>query len=200
MSIAPVILTGQHVILQPLSNKHREELRYIAQDDSLWTYYPYKASGQNFDRFFDSALAGFENRQQLPFAVYNTINEQIIGSTRLYEISPENRRLRIGYTWYAQNYHGTLINPECKFLLLQYAFETLDFVRVEFSTDARHLHSIAAILKLGATEEGILRKHMILEDGYIRDTVIFSIIKSEWPQVKSKLHNRLSDMETKGGF
>lgn len=127
----------------------------------------------------------------MPFVVRRVVDGEIIGSTRYYNISQEHHRLTIGYTWYIVDVWGTVVNPECKYLLLRHAFETLHINRVELLTDVRNLRSRAAIKKLGAIEEGILRWHMIVEDGRIRDTVVHSIIKSEWPPVKLGIEARL---------
>jgi RimJ/RimL family protein N-acetyltransferase len=116
----------------------------------------------------------------------------MVGSTSYMDIDPPNRCVEIGATWYAPSHRGTRINPECKLLLLGHAFETLSCVRVTLKCDSRNLHSQAAIAKLGATREGVLRKHRIQPDGYVRDTVYFSVIAEEWPQVRQSLLDRLA--------
>jgi RimJ/RimL family protein N-acetyltransferase len=128
---------------------------------------------------------------RLPFAIVLRETGQPVGSTSYFDIRPAHRGLEIGYTWYAQAYQGTHINPENKYLLLRHAFETLGAVRVQLKTDKRNLRSQHAIAKLGAKLEGTLRKHTILENGYIRDTVMFSITDDEWPEVKAGLEARL---------
>ena len=133
----------------------------------------------------------FEKQQHLPFVVRRLADKKIIGSTRYYDINIEHQRLTIGYTWYVLEAWGTYVNPECKFLLLAFVFEELKMNRVEFVTDSRNLRSRAAIKKLGATEEGVLRHHMVLDDGFIRDSVIFSIVKLDWEKVKLTLQSRL---------
>lgn len=189
----PHKLLGRFVDLELLDEVHREDLRIIAQDESIWTYFPYDASGNNFDAWFDKASKHTSERQQIAFAVRCKKNHTVVGSTRCYDISLKNRRLAIGHTWYSKEVRGTSVNPETKLLLLTYVFETLDINRVEFFADARNLRSLAALKKLGAYEEGILRQHLILEkDGYIRDSAVFSILKSEWHKIKQKLLHRLS--------
>lgn len=191
LQMQPMILTGSFVKLLPMEEEHREILRQIANDQRIWTYLPFDASGEKFDRWFEKALNSFNVGQSLPFIVCRKSDERIIGTTRYYDIQSEHHRLMIGYTWYVHDVWGTYVNPECKYLLLQHAFEVLQVNRVEFMTDARNQRSRSAIQKLGANEEGMLRQHMVLENGVVRDTVIFSIIKSEWPDVKNKLIERL---------
>lgn len=185
------VLKGNWVHLEPLNDSHRDELYAIAQDESIWTYNSSKAFGDRFSRWFDKAIKCLQAEQHLPFVVRRVSDKKLIGSTRYYDINSENHRLTIGYTWYIPEVWGSCVNPECKYLLLKYAFEELQVNRVEFVTDSRNSHSRAAIKKLGATEEGILRHHMILEDGFIRDTVIFSITKPEWSTIKFNLKTRL---------
>lgn len=184
------VLKGNRVQLELLNDFHRDELYAVAQDESIWTYNSSKAFGEKFYQWFDKAVKSLQAGQHLPFAVRRISDNKLIGSTRYYDINSENHRLTIGYTWYIPQVWGSYVNPECKYLLLKYAFEVLKVNRVEFVTDSRNSRSRRAIKKIGATEEGILRHHMILEDGFIRDTVVFSIIKPEWPSIKLNLENR----------
>lgn len=188
------MLKGNWVQLEPLNDSHRDELYAVAQDESIWTYNGSKAFGDRFYRWFDKAVKCLRAEQHLPFVVRRISDKKLIGSTRYYDINSENHRLTIGYTWYIPEVWGSCVNPECKYLLLKYAFEELQANRVEFVTDSRNSRSRAAIKKIGATEEGILRHHMILEDGFIRDTVIFSITKPEWPTIKLNLEIRLKNL------
>jgi RimJ/RimL family protein N-acetyltransferase len=185
------ILKGNGVQLELLNDAHRNELYAVAQDESIWTY---NSHGDRFYRWFDKAVQCLQTKQHLPFAVRRISDKKLIGSTRYYDINSENHRLTIGYTWYIPEVWGSYVNPECKYLLLKYAFEELKTNRVEFVTDSRNSRSRAAIKKMGATEEGILRHHMVLEDGFIRDTVIFSITKPEWPTIKLNLETRLKKL------
>jgi len=191
LNIQPIILKGSWVQLEPLNESHRDALYSAAQDESIWTYNSSKAFGERFYRWFDKAIKCCQDRQHLPFIVRRLSDAKIIGSTRYYDINPEHHRLTIGYTWYIPEVWGTYVNPECKLLLLKFAFEDLQVNRVEFVTDSRNSRSRAAIKKIGAIEEGVLRHHMILEDGFIRDTVIFSVVKPDWSQIKSILQSRL---------
>jgi RimJ/RimL family protein N-acetyltransferase len=127
----------------------------------------------------------------LPFTVIHKNSGTIIGATRFLEMHPRHRSLEIGGTWYAPNYQRTAVNPECKYLLLKYAFEGLGCIRVQFKVDLRNTHSIHAIERLGAVREGVLRNHMVLPDRTIRDSVFFSILDREWPDVKKRLEDRL---------
>jgi RimJ/RimL family protein N-acetyltransferase len=190
--IIPINLRGAHVILEPLQEHHRNDLYTGAQREEIWTYQPYQAMGDNFHVWFDKAIQNFKSGDQLPFAVRRKLDNKIVGATRLYELNANHRRLCIGYSWYVPEVWGSFVNSESKFLLLRYAFETLKVNRVEFLVDARNDRSRGALKKFGANEEGILRQHMILDNGFVRDSVVFSIIHSEWPTVKSFLEDRLS--------
>lgn len=190
-NIKAVVLEGLRIQLEPLNESHKQELYTAAQDETIWTYNSVKACGERFHHWFDKAMQALQNQQQYPFIVRRLSDAKIMGSSRYYDVSHEHRRLTIGYTWYIPEVWGTYVNPECKFLLLKYAFEDLAVHRVEFVTDSRNARSRAAIKKLGAIEEGMLRHHMVLDDGFVRDTVMFSIIKPDWIQIKSKLQARI---------
>lgn len=187
----PIILTGSKIQLEPLNDSHKQELYTAAQHEAIWNITSAKAFGDKFYSWFDNACLAFQQQEQLPFVVRHIINKKIIGSTRYYHVDPEHRRLMIGYTWYIPEYWGTYVNPESKLLLMTFAFEELQVNRVSFEIDSRNARSHAALTKLGAHEEGVLRQHMVLDNGYIRDTIVFSILKCEWPQVKVGLQERL---------
>jgi RimJ/RimL family protein N-acetyltransferase len=172
------ILTGNRIQLEPLQQEHYELLKSASQDEAISTYSP--ALKLKFDSWFNKALKQYPAYPQFSLVVKRLQDQKIIGSTRFYEMNPEHKRLAIGYTWFIPEVWGTGINTECKFLLLKFAFETLQMNRIEFFIDARNERSRAAVKKIGAKEEGILRQHIILEDGYVRDTVVYSIIKSDW--------------------
>jgi N-acetyltransferase len=193
LDIQETILKGSWIQLESLNESHKGELYDAAQDEAIWTHHSSKAFGEKFYRWFDKAIKCFQHQQHLPFIVRRISDKKIIGSTRYYDINSEHHRLTIGYTWYIPEVWGTYVNPECKFLLLKFAFEDLQINRVEFVTDSHNARSRAAIKKIGAMEEGVLRYHMILEDGYIRDSVIFSIVKPDWPRVKSILQLKLKN-------
>jgi RimJ/RimL family protein N-acetyltransferase len=191
LNIKPRILSGSWLQLEPFTESHRDDLYTVAQDEAIWTYNGAKAFGDRFYRWFDKAMQCLQQQNHLPFVVRRLADQKIIGSTRYYDITAEHHRLAIGYTWYVPEVWGSYVNPECKYLLLQHAFEDLQAHRVEFITDSRHSRSRAALKKVGATEEGVLRAHIVLEDGFIRDSVVFSILNSEWTPIKNKLESRL---------
>lgn len=184
-------LTGRFVQLEPLAEEHREGLRVAARDPEIWTYMPDDGSGPGFDAWFDEGRKAHESGAHLAFAVRRLTDNTLVGSTRFFEIVPAHKRAEIGWTWYAKPAQAGMVNPECKLLLLSHAFAA-GANRVELKTDARNARSRAAIAKLGAKQEGIFRAHMVVRDGHIRDTVYFSIIRSEWPQVRAALEARLA--------
>jgi RimJ/RimL family protein N-acetyltransferase len=186
-SIHPQILKGNHIQLDILHETHRETLRALSRDLAITIYSP--TLSLNFDKWFDKA---FSQKNQLTFAVRKLNDQALIGSTRYYEIQENHKSLAIGYTWYIQAAWGTTANVEGKKLLLEYAFEKLAMNRVEFFVDTRNLRSQAALKKMGALVEGTLRQNIILEDNFVRDTVVLSILKSEWVIVKAYLSKRLN--------
>jgi RimJ/RimL family protein N-acetyltransferase len=146
---------------------------------------------EDMRRWVEDLLARQTRGTDLPFAVVTCETGQVVGATRYMNINPNDRGLEIGGTWYAVEYQGTPVNPEAKFLLMRRAFEDLGVIRVQLKTDLRNVRSQRAIEKLGAVKEGVLRNHMILPNGHIRDSVIYSVIDQEWPAVKQKLIKRL---------
>ncbi len=190
MSFEPVTLTGRYVQLEPLSERHREMLRPAAQNPRIWVL-TLSAFGAAFDPYFDTALKRAEAGVERPFVVRLLAEDRLVGSTRFMNIEAPHKRLEIGSTWYDPTVWAGTVNPECKLLLMHFVFETLKWNRVEYKTDARNQRSREAILRLGATQEGIFRKHMVLADGHVRDSVFFSIVDSEWPAVKAGLERRL---------
>ena len=192
MKISPVTLEGRYVHLEPLSLRHEELLIAAASDGELWkstvTIVP-SAPAKMID-YIQAALAGQAQGRELPFLIRKTSGE-VVGTTRFYEIRPADRCAAIGYTWLAKSAQRTAINTEAKLLLLTHAFERWQCIRVELITDVLNEQSRAAILRLGAKQEGILRRHMIMPDGRIRDSVIFSIIAEEWPEMKVQLAMKL---------
>ena len=190
MSFDPVELTGRHVRLEPLRERHREMLRPAAQNPRIWTLTT-SAFGAAFDPYFDAALQRAESGAERPFAVRLLGEDRLVGGTRFMNIEPAHKRLEIGATWYDPTVWAGVVNPECKLLLMRFVFETLKWNRVEYKTDARNQRSRDAILRLGATQEGIFRKHMVLADGHVRDSVYFSVIDTDWPDVKAGLERRL---------
>jgi RimJ/RimL family protein N-acetyltransferase len=191
--IRPVTLTGRTVRLEPLSVDHVPDLACVGLEENIWRYMRYgpMISDTGLHDWVLELLHQQEQGTDLPFAVIYLESGRAIGCTRYLNIQPTHRGVEIGGTWYGLDYQGTAVNPECKYLLLKHAFETLACIRVQFKTDARNLRSQHAIEALGAVKEGILRNHMITADGFIRDSVIYSILDREWDQVKVRLERRL---------
>ena len=193
MEILPVKLEGQHTRLEPLSLAHQEALIAAAGDGELWnsivTIVPTR---DTMAEYLQDALTAQAQGSELPFVVIQKATNRIVGTTRFYYIQPHQRNASIGYTWVATSAQRTAVNTESKLLLLTHAFEHWNCVRVEFVTDVLNQQSRAAILRLGARQEGILRNHLIMPNGRIRDSVCFSIIAEEWPEVKAGLKARLA--------
>ncbi len=185
------VLRGRHVALEPLRMAHAEGLRAAASDGRLWELqFTNVPTPDEVDGWLEAALAKQAAGEQLAFVVRDA-GGRVVGSTRYYELLPETPRLCIGYTWYARSVQRTGLNTEAKLLLLGHAFEALGCASVGFHTSTLNLASRAAIARLGAREEGILRQHLRHRDGSLRDTVNFSIIDSEWPAVKAGLLQKL---------
>jgi RimJ/RimL family protein N-acetyltransferase len=193
MQIHPIILTGQTVRLEPLSLSHVPELTLAGQDESIWRYMLYgNVNSQDQMRaWVEDILDRQKQGGDLPFAVIHLKSGRAIGATRYLEIRPGHRGLEIGGTWYSVTYQRTRVNTECKYLLLQHAFEDLGCIRVQLKTDRLNERSQRAIERLGAVKEGMLRNHMIRPDGTIRDSVYYSILDREWPGVKKHLEEML---------
>ena len=190
MAVDKVALDGRFVRLEPLEERHLAAIRPAAQHPEIFTVTT-SALGALYDPYIDNALKRSDGERELAFVVMLKAEDRPVGMTRYLNIEAAHRKLEIGSTWYEPSVWGGPVNPECKLLLMQHAFEALKFHRVEYKTDLRNARSRAAILKLGATQEGIFRKHMIMADGHVRDSVYFSIIDSDWPQVKAGLEKRL---------
>ena len=172
----------------PLTRDHKSLLIQAATDGNLWQlWFTSVPSELTIDKYLSSALNQQELGIALPFVVMEKESGKIIGSTRYCNAEPEHKRLEIGYTWYGKSYQRTGINTECKYLLLTHAFEKLGAVAVEFRTHWHNQASRKAIARLGAKQDGVLRNHRINSDGSYRDTVVFSIIESEWKTVKRSL-------------
>lgn len=193
MKIEPVTLIGSVVRLEPLSEAHIPDLVKVGLDGKIWNFMRYGKieTGEQLTTWVRELLELQAAGTDLPFAVVYQPTGHAIGSTRYLNIVHSDRSLEIGGTWYGLDYQGTSVNTESKYLLLKHAFEVLDCVRVWFKTDLRNTRSQHAIEKLGAVKEGVLRNHMILPNGYVRDSIIYSILPQEWPGVKLKLEARL---------
>jgi N-acetyltransferase len=190
MNVQPVTLQGRVVRLEPLSAEHFPALHEAGEPKIfIYTF----GGPENYTReAFDEYLRRLMDRPDMcPFAIIPLATGQPIGVTTYLDIRPEHRGLEIGHTWIAVPHQGTAVNPECKYMLLRHAFETLGAIRVQLKTDGRNLHSQKAIAKLGAKWEGTMRKQVIMAGGYMRDNVMFSIIEEEWPTIKTQLENRL---------
>ncbi|HVF62371.1 MAG TPA: GNAT family protein [Casimicrobiaceae bacterium] len=190
--IEPVTLTGQHASVEPLERDHEAGLREAAKDGSLWElWYTSVPSPETVGSFIDAALAQRDREGAMPFVVREMADGRIVGSTRMFNVLAEHRRLEIGHTWYAKRVQRTPLNTECKLMLLRHAFETLDCIAVEFRTSWFNHQSRRAIERLGAKQDGVLRSHNVMPDGSLRDTVVFSIIACEWPAVRRHLQHQL---------
>ena len=193
MEPQPVTLTGTLVILEPLDVGHGEALYEAAQDQSIWAYMPSNPSDSLRDMqvLIEESLRAQDAGRELSFVIRMKATGRVIGSTRYLDIQRQDRGLEIGWTWLIPAVQRTGVNTECKYLLLRHAFETLGAIRVQFKTDSRNLRSQRAIERIGAQREGILRNHRILPDGYIRHSVYYSIIDSEWPVIKANLEEKM---------
>jgi N-acetyltransferase len=193
MKVMPVVLEGAHVRLEPLSRGHLPGLCAIGLEQELWRWIPTPVrTTDDMAAYVELALKEQANGLSLPFAQIEKSAGRVIGSTRYMNIEKTHHRAEIGCTWIGREWQRTAVNTESKYLLLRHAFETLGCMRVELKTDALNEKSRAAILRIGAKEEGTFRNHMITSSGRIRQTVYFSIVDSEWPGVKSELERRLS--------
>ena len=191
--IQPVTLAGAHVRLEPLAREHVAGLQQAAADGELWSlwYTSVPAPGETA-AYVDKALELQAQGLALPFVVKGG-DGAIVGSTRFGNVDADNRRVEIGWTWYAKRVQRTPLNTQCKLMLLTHAFEKLDCIAVEFRTHFFNHQSRRGIERLGAKQDGILRNHSIAPNGTLRDTVVFSIIASEWPTAKAHLTYQLHE-------
>lgn len=189
MKLVPITLSGTHVRLEPLAERHVASLLRHAADPEVWTHF----GGAKLDT--PEALQGRIDAQQaerergdvLTFAVVPVATGEAVGTTTYFDVSVPDRRLEIGSTWLGRAVWRSAVNTECKYLLLTHAFEVLGCLRVQLKTDIRNLRSQTAIERIGGVKEGVLRNHMRRRDGTQRDTVMYSIIAPEWPAAKAKL-------------
>jgi N-acetyltransferase len=194
MEVKPVVLTGKHVRLEPMSEEHIPALAEIGVGQPFWHFMLYGDMNSEDDmrNWVLDILARAEKRTDLPFVAIHLESGQVAGATRYLNILPRDRGLEIGGTWYGVEFQRTPVNTECKYLLLSHAFETLSCIRVQLKTDSRNERSQKAIERIGAVKEGVLRNHMILPDGYYRHSVFYSILDTEWPGVKKRLEEMMS--------
>ena len=185
--------TGRRVVVEPLSAEHEEGLVAAASDPDMFTWMPtdMASSRQALHDWLGTTLASAQAEREVPYTILSAQTGQVLGSTRFLEIRLEHLRAEIGWTWVTRSAWSTGVNIETKLLLLGHAFQTVGLRRVEFKTDARNTRSRGALLALGATFEGILRKHMVVRDSGERDSAYYSVIDDEWPAVKRDLERRL---------
>ncbi|UQO38196.1 GNAT family N-acetyltransferase [Burkholderia cepacia] len=192
-SVEQPILTGKRVELRPLERSDRQALLDAAADGRLWNLKVTVVPGPDtIDAYIDTALQGRSAATVMPFTIVDRASGRAIGSTRFWKIDRKNRKLEIGHTWLSESAQRTRANTEAKWLLLGYAFDVLQCVRVQFTTDELNEKSRAAILRLGAKQEGIVRHERIMPDGRKRNSVRFSIIDDEWPEVRARLMAKLA--------
>lgn len=192
MEIKKITLEGLGVRLEPLSARHSVGLREALSDGELWklpvTLIPHP---EDLDNFIASAESAYHQQQELAFTIIDKTDNKVVGSTRFRHINIQHKRVEIGITFIAESRQRTHINTEAKYLMLAHAFEHWRCNRVELVADVLNLKSRKAIARIGATEEGLLRSHMIMADGRIRDSVMFSILAEEWPRVKQALELKM---------
>ncbi|MDX6709618.1 MAG: hypothetical protein QOH96_634 [Blastocatellia bacterium] len=192
MNIEPIVLNGVGVRLEPLGLEHLEQLCEVGIDGDLWRYSPTVIqTPADMRKYIETALRERDAGVALPFATVEKSTGRAIGSSRFGNIDRTNLRVEIGWTWIAKDRQRTRVNTEAKYLMLRHAFEELGCNRVEFKTDSLNERSRNAILRIGATQEGIFRNHIIMPGGRLRHSVYFSIINSEWPAVKDDLEGKL---------
>lgn len=189
----PPQLRGEHVSLEPLQPYHVEGLRMAIADGRLWElWYTSTPHPDEMDTYVETALRSQAEGKSLAFVVRDAAG-RIVGSTRYYHLDPDTPRVTIGYTWYARGLQRTGLNTEAKLLLLAHAFETLGCAAIGFETSWFNQRSRTAIERLGAKRDGVLRNHLRHRDGSLRDTVVYSILDTEWPSVRRHLRDRLAE-------
>ena len=198
MLIETPILEGARLRLEPLSEDHLSGLEKVAFDDRIWRYMlTIMKTPEDLRAWMDSALQAKATGTSVPWTTVLKAENRIIGSTRFLDLDLRHRTVEIGNTWLAPEFHGAELNPEAKLLQLTYAFEELKLNRVALKTHHENLQSQAAMRKMGAKEEGTFRNHYVMPDGSLRHSVWFSIIREDWPQVKSRLEERLQRERTR---
>jgi len=194
MEIKPVVLSGRHVRLEPMTEAHIPGLAEIGVGQTFWDFMVYGSirTVDDMRNWVLDILARAEKGTDLPFVAIHLASGRVAGATRYLNIMPNDRGLEIGGTWYGSEFQRTVVNTECKYLLLSYAFETLGCIRVQLKTDLRNERSQKAIERIGAIREGVLRNHMILPDGRYRHSVYYSILDTEWSAVKKRLEEMMN--------
>jgi RimJ/RimL family protein N-acetyltransferase len=193
MQIAPVVLEGRHVRLEPMALHHLDALCEIGLDEDIWRWIPFQIrTRDDMLGYIKTALKLQADGTALPFATVDRGTDRVAGSTRYMNIDKPNRHVEIGSTWIGRPWQRTAVNTEAKYLMLRHAFEQLGCHRVELKTDVLNERSRNAILRIGAKHEGVFRKHVVCDSGRVRDSAWFSIIDSEWPEVKAALELKLA--------
>jgi RimJ/RimL family protein N-acetyltransferase len=192
--IQPVTLVGKHVRLEPMTETHIPALAEIGVGQPFWDFMLYgnMQSTEDVRNWVLDILSRAQKGTDLPFVAIHLESGRAAGATRYMNIMPKDKGLEIGGTWYGPDFQRTAVNTECKYLLLRHAFETLGCIRVQLKTDLRNERSQKAIERIGAVKEGVLRNHMILPDGRYRHSVFYSILDTEWPDVKQRLQEMMS--------
>jgi len=192
MQITPVILQGNYIRLESLSLEHLDGICEVGLDPEIWRWAPVPiTTREEMRNYVETALRWQVEGTALPFATVLNETNQVVGSTRFANIDRANKHMEIGWTWIGKLWQRTAVNTEAKYLMLRHAFEELGCIRVEFKTDSLNQQSRNAILRIGAKEEGTFRNHMIIQDGRYRHSVYFSVIDSEWADVKRRLEEKL---------
>jgi RimJ/RimL family protein N-acetyltransferase len=192
-----LILEDERLLLRPLVQADVANLASFVKDEpTLWKYAltPIKTE-QEFEQYIATAVEARQLKSAYPFIVFDKLQNKYVGSTRFYDIQLNNSTTQFGYTWYSESTWGTGLNEHCKLLLLEFAFETIGFERVEFRADNRNKRSIAAMKKIGCTVEGILRNHLPTSDGTRRDSIVLSMLKNEWPSIKAGFLARIKMLD-----
>lgn len=194
MEVKPVTLQGKYVRLEPMTEAHVPGLAELGIGQPFWDFMVYGKinSVEDMRSWVRDVLARAEKGTDLPFVAIHLESGRVAGATRYLNIMPNDRGLEIGGTWYGPEFQRTGVNTECKYLLFTHAFETLGCIRVQLKTDSRNERSQKAIERIGAVKEGILRNHMILPDGYYRHSVYYSVLDTEWPDVKKRLEEMMN--------
>ena len=194
MEVKPILLQGKHMRLEPMTEAHSPALAELGVGQPFWDFMVYgrMETAADMRDWVQDILARAEKGTDVPFVAIHIDSGRVAGASRYMNIMPKDRGLEIGGTWYGPEYQRTVVNTECKYLLLQHAFEKLGCIRVQLKTDLRNERSQRAIERLGAVKEGVLRNHMILPDGYFRHSVYYSILDAEWPAVKKRLEEMLN--------
>jgi RimJ/RimL family protein N-acetyltransferase len=192
MQLSAITLEGRHVRLEPLKAHHVDSLLKVALDDRIWQFTTSVVrNAADMRKYVETALDWHQAGTAVPFVTMTRDGHKVVGSTRFANIDRDNRRVEIGWTWLSPEYWRTPLNTEAKYLMLSHAFEQWKCIRVELKTSSKNERSRAAILRIGAKQEGILRHHMINADGSYRDSVFFSVLDEEWPEVKRRLEEKL---------